>query len=119
MTLKQFDLNSIRRNWERSATTLPVHSPDRLAFVPAPLDVYAAGAQLLERLRHELRDEFPARKTALAPFLQRVESCFEVMRTRAREGDAEGAELCALRAELAAAFCDLEDICEAFLGSPR
>jgi hypothetical protein len=119
MTLKQFDLNSIRRNWERSAATLPVRSPDRLEFVQAPLDVYSAGAQLLERLRHELRDAFPAQKTALAPFLKRVESCFEVMRARARDGDAEATELAALRTELAAAFCDLEDICEAFLGSPR
>ena len=119
MTLKQFDLNSIRRNWERSAATLPVHSPDRLEFVQAPLDVYGAGAQLLERLRHELRDAFPARKATLAPFLRRVEDRFEAMRTRARAGDADAAELCALRTELAEAFCDLEDICEALLGSPR
>lgn len=119
MTLKQFDLKSIRRNWERSAATLPVHSPDRLEFVEAPLDVYGAGAQLIERLRYELRDAFPAQKAALAPFLKRVESCFEKMRVRARAGDADAAELSMLRAELAAAFCDLEDICEAFLGSPR
>jgi hypothetical protein len=119
MTLKQFDLNSIRRNWERSAATLPVHSPDRLEFVEAPLDVYSAGAQLIERLKYELRDAFPARRAALAPFLKRVESSFEAMRSRARDGNADAAELCALRTQLAAAFCDLEDICEAFLGSPR
>lgn len=119
MTLKPFDLNSIRRNWERSAATLPVHSPDRLEFVQAPLDVYSVGAELIERLRHELRDAFPARRATLAPFLRRVEDRFEVMRARARDGDAPPAELSALRTELAEAFCDLEDICEAFLGSPR
>lgn len=119
MTLKEFDLSTIRRNWERSAATLPIHSPDRLAFVRPPPDVYAAGAQLLERLRHELRDAFPANQAALAPFLRRVESCFEALRAAAREGEADAANICALREELAAAFCDLEDICEAFLGSPR
>jgi hypothetical protein len=118
MTLKPFDLNSIRRNWERSAATLPVRSPDRLGFVQAPLDVYEAGAQLLERLRLELRDTFPAQQVALAPFFRRVESRFELLRTRGQEGT-DAVELAALREQLAAAFCDLEDICEAFMVAPR
>ncbi|HVZ32115.1 MAG TPA: hypothetical protein VG963_06810 [Polyangiaceae bacterium] len=119
MTPKTFDLHSIRRNWERSAATLPVRSPDRLGFVQAPLDVYVAGAQLLERLRQELCDAFPAQQAALAPFLRRAESGFEQLRTRAQDGEADAAELGALREQLTAALSDLEDICEAFLGLSR
>ncbi|HEY6880036.1 MAG TPA: hypothetical protein VI299_18555 [Polyangiales bacterium] len=117
MTIKAFDLNSIRRNWERAAATLPVRSPDRLGFVQAPLDVYVAGAQLIERLRQEVRDAFPAQQTALGPFLSRVENTFEQLRARAQAGETE--ELGALREQLSAAFCDLEDICEAFMAAPR
>lgn len=119
MTLKPLDLQTIRRNWERSAATLPVHSPDRLGSVKAPLDPYATGAELLARLRVEVRDAFPERQVALAPFLVRAERCFEELRVRTQSGEPEGPELVGLREQLMAAFCDLEDICEAFLGLSR
>jgi hypothetical protein len=119
MTLKPLDLQTIRRNWERSAATLPVRSPDRLGHVQAPLDPYATGAQLLERLRFELRDAFPERQAALAPFLIRAERCFEELRARTQSGEPDGPEVSELRQQLMAAFCDLEDICEAFLGLAR
>jgi hypothetical protein len=119
MTLKPFDLNSIRRNWERSAASLPVRSPDRLGFVQAPLDVYAAGAELLTRLRLELRDALPAQQVALAPFVARIERGFEQLRVRGQEAGADAAELALLREQLGAALCDLEDICEAFMVAPR
>lgn len=119
MTLKSFDLKSIRRNWERSAATLPVRSPDRLGAVQAPIDVYVAGAELLERLRRELRDAFPEQRSALDPFMKRAELAFEQLRARAQQGDADAAELTELREQLLAACRDLEDICEAFLGLLR
>jgi hypothetical protein len=119
MTLKPLDLQTIRRNWERSAAALPVRSPDRLGSVKPPLDPYATGAQLLERLRVEVRDAFPERRVALAPFLTRAERCFEQLRARTQSGEPEGPELIELRQQLMAAFCDLEDICEAFLGLSR
>lgn len=114
MSREPFDLQKIRRNWERAAATVPVRSPDRLAGVPAPLDPYAAGAQLLERLRHEVHDAFPAQQRALAPFLDRADACF----TRLREEPA-GSDASERRAQLMAALRDLEDICEAFLGLGR
>ena len=116
MSLKPLDLQTIRRNWERSAATLPVRSPDRLGHVQAPLDPYATGAQLLERLRLELRDAFPERQAALAPFLIRAERCFDQLRVRTQSGEPDGPDVGELRQQLMAAFCDLEDICEAFLG---
>lgn len=119
MTLKPLDLPTIRRNWERSAATLPVRSADRLGFVQAPLDPYATGAQLLTRLRAELRDAFPDRQVALTPFLTRAERCFQQLTARADSGAPDGPEVAELRQQLMAAFCDLEDICEAFLGLPR
>jgi hypothetical protein len=119
MTLKPLDLQTIRRNWERAAATLPVCSPDRLGFVEPPLDPYATGAQLLERLRVEMRDAFPDRQAALAPFLMRAERSFEQLRARTQSSEPDGPEVAALRQQLMAAFCDLEDICEAFLGLAR
>lgn len=118
MTLRPFDLHSIRRNWERSAATLPVRSPDRLGFVQAPRDVYLVGAQLLERLAAELETAFPTRRAALAPFRSRVERCFAQLCARAEAGDADASDLGDLRTELTAAFHDLEDICEAFMRAP-
>lgn len=119
MTVKPLDLKSIRRNWERSAATLQGSSPDRLESVPPPLDAYVAGAQLIERLRLELRDEFPEQQAALGPFFHRVASALEQLRARARAGESDASELALLREQLSAALADLEDICEAFLGWPR
>ena len=119
MTLKPFYLNTIRRNWERSAATLPVRSPDRLGAVQPPTDVYLVGAQLLERLDRQLRDAFPSQQAAIAPFRMRVASCFERLRAQAHSGEAATADLAVLRQQLAAAFADLEDICEAFMRAPR
>lgn len=113
-----FDLQKIRRNWERSAATLPVRSPDRLAGVQPPLDPYTTGAELLTRLRREVFETFPAQQQKLAPFLNRAERCFEQLRERTTEGP-DAPELAELRQQLVAAFDDLEDICEAFLGLSR
>lgn len=107
------DLHKIRRNWQRAAATLPVRSPDRLAAVPAPLDAYAAGAELLERLRRELRDTFPEQQRALGPFVERVERCFGALRQQTAPDTSPQRE------QLMAALRDLEDICEAFLGLGR
>ncbi len=119
MTLKPFDLHSIRRNWERSAASLPVHSPDRLGFVEPPLDVYLAGRELLERLQRELRDTFPAHDAKIAPFRVRVERCYQELCACAAQGQPDDSSLEAQRAQLAAALRDLEDICEAFMKAPR
>jgi len=119
MPREPLDLHKIRRNWERSAATLPVRSPDRLASVPAPLDSYAVGAQLLERLRREVRDAFPEEQRRLAPFLDRADACFTQLQEHATRGAPAAAELPELRQQLMAALCDIEDICEAFLGLGR
>jgi hypothetical protein len=119
MTREPFDLQKIRRNWERSAATLPVRSPDRLADVKAPLDPYAAGAVLLERLRREVFEAFPEQQRALAPFLVRAETCFQQLRQRTVSADAAAPDVSELRLQLVAAFDDLEDICEAFRGLRR
>jgi DNA-binding IclR family transcriptional regulator len=119
MTREPFDLQKIRRNWERAAATLPVRSPDRLAGVQAPLDPYTTGAALLERLRREVFDAFPEQQRPLAPFLDRAETCFEQLRQRTADARADAPDLSELRQQLLAAFDDLEDICEAFLGLRR
>jgi hypothetical protein len=119
MTRESLDLHKIRRNWERSAATLPVRSPDRLADVKAPLDSYAVGAALLERLRREVFEAFPEQQRALEPFLLRAETCFEQLRQRSAGADLAAKELGELRLQLMAACDDLEDICEAFLGLRR
>jgi len=116
MAREPFDLQKIRRNWERSAASLPVRSPDRLAGVQAPLDPYLAGEQLLTRLRREVLETFPEQQRALAPFVVRAEACFEKLRQAAQTG---APELVESRQELVAALIDLEDICEAFLGMRR
>ena len=112
MTRERIDLQRIRRNWERASASLPAAQLDRLAVVEAPLDAFAAGKQLLERLRHEVDLTFPEQRSALAPFLNRVQTCLEALRAHAGDDTK-------LREALTAALCDLEDICEAFLGQQR
>jgi hypothetical protein len=113
MTRENIDLQKIRRNWERASASVPVPQHDRLAAVEAPLDVFAAGRQLLDRLRREAHLTFPEQRAALAPFLTRAETSFEALRASGGGDDPK------LREALTAALYDLEDICEAFLGQER
>lgn len=120
MTHELFDLAKIRRNWERARASVPIAPLDRLAEVKPPLDPFAEGQRLLERLRREVVDEFPEREAALAPFVTRVEVGFERLRaeTSGEPAAAPAGEVSA-RQQLMAALADLEDICETFLGLRR
>jgi hypothetical protein len=110
MTHELLDLQRIRRNWSRGDAALLEPVPDRLAHVNAPLDVCLVGAQLMERLRRELADQFPEQRALLAPFVARADALLVRVREQA---DAE--EALALRAQFVAALHDLEDLCEALL----
>ena len=117
MKREPLDLQKIRRNWERAGADVRPPAPDRFQDVAAPLDAYHSGRLLLERLRREVGETFPEHQKALAPFLTRAEVSFAQLRERVSpEAADEAKDAAALREQLAAALCDLEDICEAFLG---
>ena len=123
MKRELLDLQKIRRNWERAGADVRPPAPERFKDVPAPLDPYRTGQLLLERLRREVDQSFPEHRRSLAPFLTRAELSFAELRDRAAP-DADPTqqqlkEVSALREQFSAALCDLEDICEAFLGLKR
>jgi type VI protein secretion system component VasF len=111
MTHELLDLERIRRNWSRGDVAQLEPVPDRLGQVTAPIDVYRVGAQLLERLRREVADQFPEQRARLAPFLARTEATF----ARMRESVAAGQDALALRQEFVSTLQDIEDLCEALL----
>jgi hypothetical protein len=142
MANELLDLTRIRRNWDRSAQNLEDPAPSRLAQVRAPLDPYVVAAPLLLRMELEIAHEFPEQRGLLAPFVARVETLFERMRSgtpppaatpaasvaaaadapaaavlvSAAPGDVERLEL---RRQFVLAINDLEDLCEALLGTRR
>lgn len=116
MTTERFDLQRIRRNWERASATVPVQQRDRLAAVEAPLDAFTIGRQLLTRLKREVDLTFPEQRARLAPFVARAERALEALHAGQAADAGADAEL---REALTAALYDLEDICEAFLGQER
>ncbi|WP_438013843.1 hypothetical protein WMF18_23245 [Sorangium sp. So ce315] len=63
-----FDLDRVRRNWERAAEPPRGALPSRLAQVEPPRDALREARDLLERVRALAAQQLPARAATLAPF---------------------------------------------------
>ncbi|WP_437629929.1 hypothetical protein [Sorangium sp. So ce854] len=63
-----FDLERVRRNWERAAEPPRGELPARLAQVEAPRDALGEARDLLDRVRGLAAQQLPAHAATLAPF---------------------------------------------------
>ena len=118
MVTTPFDLERVRRNWDRAAGSTVVPLPARFADVPAARDPYPEARRILDRLSVLCRAEFPRQAPKLAPFLAEASTLLGQLVASAASG--AGAEATAdpapLRADLQKVLDDLQDLCEVYAG---
>jgi hypothetical protein len=108
-----FDLEKVRKNWDRALEPSPSAAPPKLARTRAPSDPFVAAREGMTRLRSLLRSEHPSHEATLAPFVDRVEQL--LARMEAAASSSEGADDPAkLREEFHFALGDLQDLLEVF-----
>ncbi|MFT3765642.1 MAG: hypothetical protein QM820_09020 [Minicystis sp.] len=113
----RFDLDKIRRNWERDADLPSNALPQKFARVEAPRDPYPEAEALLGRVRTLVRAEVPAYEAALTPFLDEVQGL--VRRLATKPGEGETVDRKALHAELDRVLGDVEDMLALYSGIGR
>lgn len=127
-----FDLERLRRNFDRAIAPAPPPLPPRFAEVQAPLDPYPEARRLLERITALARQRFPDRQKSLAPFLAEAADLLHRMQAAsapssegASSAAGEGApgteappkeDVAALRGQLQEVLYDLEDLFEVYAG---
>ena len=116
MTRWQFDLDRIRKNWERATDLPPDEMPARFTAVEPPRDPYGAAREIVSRVRALESGTLERHGAALAPFFDRVEELVGRMEASA-SADAKTRD--ELRAELNVALADLEDLLALFGGMLR
>jgi len=116
VTRWQFDLDRIRKNWERATELPPDEMPARFTTVEAPRDPYLAARELVSRVRGLEANTIERHGAALSPFFDRVEELIGKMET-AVSADAKTRD--GLRDELNVALADLEDLLALFGGMLR
>lgn len=118
MSREHFDIDKIRKNWDRATPPAPHHLQERFAHIATPADHHAEARKLLERARALVRVELPAHVEVLSHFLDSADELIRKLDPGfIQEG--EGAEALPsreeLRAELHEVLWDLEDLLEVYL----
>jgi hypothetical protein len=117
MTREPFDLDRVRRNFDRARDPVPPAGADRLADARAPLDPWGEARRQLDVVRREVGVELPGREATVAPFVDRVAGLVERLEAASVAGEGAAKDDPAeIRAELVAALADLEDLCAALAG---
>ncbi|WP_437874513.1 hypothetical protein [Sorangium sp. So ce513] len=78
-----FDLERVRRNWERAAEPPRGELPSRLARVEVPRDALREARDLFERVRALAAQQLPARVATLAPFFDEAAALLASLDPRA------------------------------------
>lgn len=115
-----FDVERLKRNWDRAASAPLVPLPERIASVPRVRDPYPEAERLLERIGALTRLEFSAHERQLQPFLSEATALVAELRATTTAEDGSGAaskgDPAELRARLFKALADLEDLYEVYSG---
>jgi hypothetical protein len=114
VTRWQFDLDQIRKNWERATDLPPDEMPAKFAAVEPPRDPYQAARELLARVRVLASEEIQRHGRALTPFFDQVEELI-----RRQEATADAKAKAEIRVDLDKALGDLEDLLALFGGLRR
>ena len=113
MARDHFDLDSVRKNWDRAVVPERAPLPPKFAEVRTPRDPFAAARALLARVRARALGDLAANAVALTPFLNRAADLLERMEAAPSEGRAPLAQ------EFLKTLEDLEDLFEVFAGIGR
>lgn len=102
-----FDLERLRRNWERAADPEPLPLSAKATKVRTPENAYAEARTLLAKVRKLGLAEHPSHRVALVPFLDRADAALDALTASAEPDEA-------IRQELLGALLDLEDLFDVF-----
>ena len=123
MPRDHFDLDAVKKNWDRAvAPEGPDRPAERFGSVRPPRDPYPVARELLARARARAFADFEAHAPVLASFFDQASVLLERMDawTKAAErSEAKPEEMAAMRKELESAIVDLEDLFEVFAGIGR
>jgi hypothetical protein len=112
MTRKPFDIERLRKNWERAVEPEPARLPAKIAHVRRPRDPFAEAKNVLERITTLARAQFPGHMSTLAPFL--AEALDLIGRMEGSQSTTPAEDPSALRQEFQKVLNDLEDLFEVF-----
>lgn len=112
----RFDLDQIRRNWERDAALPENPLPQKFARVEPPRDPLREAEALIERVRVLVRAEVPAHEAALAPFFDEAADIVRRLGIKPGEGEGPPPDKAALLADLDHVIADVEDMLALFTG---
>jgi hypothetical protein len=127
MTLKPFDIERVKHNWDRVAAAPSEPLPQRLLALTPPKDPLPEAQRLLARITHIAQTQFGAHRASLEPFLGEAQELLTRMREASsappeRERDATTVapeppvDLAPLRKQFLAALDDLQDLFEVYAG---
>jgi hypothetical protein len=105
----QFDLDQIRKNWERATDLAPDDLPSKFARVEAPKDSYGEARALLERVRGMTAPDVGKHQAQLDPFFDRAREAIDLLE-KAPPAEKTGK----LHEDLDKALADLEDLIGVF-----
>lgn len=119
MARKAFDVERLKRNWDRAASAPLVPLPERIALVSRARDPYPEAERLLDRIRALTRLEFSDHERQLQPFLTEASALLADLRgaTAApedRSAVAPKGDPAELRSRLLKVLADLEDLYEVY-----
>jgi hypothetical protein len=119
MVRKAFDVERLKRNWDRAASAPHVSLPERIALVARARDPYPEAERLLERIRVLTRLEFSGQERQLQPFLSEAFALLAELRgatTTSEDGSSAAlkGDPAELRSRLLKVLADLEDLYEVY-----
>jgi hypothetical protein len=120
MPRKAFDVERLKRNWDRASSAPDVPLPERMAAVARARDPYPEAERLLQRIAALTRSELSGHEAQFRPFLTEALQILSELRASATptdppEASSSGAPA-ELRARLLKVLADLEDLCEVYSG---
>ena len=118
MPRDHFDLESVRKNWDRAVVPERAPLPPKLARVRAPEDPFAVAKALLARVRARAMASMESNASAFTPFLDRATDLLARMEVQSKQGVSPPTPD-PLTVEFLKTLEDLEDLFEVFAGIGR
>ena len=121
MVVKPFELERLRRNWDRAAEPASPPLPERFERVRPAIDPYPEARRVLARIDAMTKSEFSERGRGLGPFLAEAQDLLARIQAASSPRDAAnpGAPIedaAALRDQFQKVLNDLEDLFEVYAG---
>jgi hypothetical protein len=112
MSVKPFDIERVKLNWDRVAVAPVEQLPARLQAVAPPQDPLPEAERLLMRITQLARTQFAAQLVSLTPFLNEARDLLEQM----QQAEASHSDSKPMRKKFLSTLDDLQDLFEVYAG---